>query len=108
LTDSDEVFTLGCNAGQQGHPNEMVENQKNYNTSVSYITEARFITSLNEADLKVDLIVTSDGCTLVHQHAKNILFLFSGYKCRRLYYMSQTNSPFKKLRVHGGKLDSQV
>lgn len=102
------MFTLGCNAGQQGHPNEMVENQKNYNNSICYIAEPRSITSLNEPDLKIDLIATSDGCTLAHQATKHILYLFSGYKCRRLFYTNQTNSPFKKLRVHGGQLDSNV
>jgi hypothetical protein len=42
------------------------------------------------------------------QASKNILYVFNGYKCRRLYFINQTNSPFKKLRVHGGQLDNTV
>ena len=102
------MFTFGLNAGQLGHPNEMVENQKNYNHSICLISEPRSITALNEPDLKIDLIACSEACTVALQHSKNILYVFSGYKCRRLFYITQTNSPFKKIRVQGGKLDNTV
>ncbi len=105
LTETGEVFTFGLNAGQLGHPNEMVEDQTNYNNKICLITEPRHIAALNEPGLKITQIACSDACTLALQLDKNIIHIFTTYKARRLYYINQTNSPFKKLRVHGGRLD---
>lgn len=108
LTSLSEVYTYGLNAGQIGHPNETVENATNYNNQICYILEPRLITQLNEPDLKIDLIACSDGVTVALQRSKNILYIFNDYKCKRLYYIKETNSQLKKIRVHGGKLDNQV
>ena len=99
------VFTFGLNAGQLGHPNETVENAFSYNNNICYITEPRQIASLNEPDIQINLIACSHAST-VCDVSKNILHVFSGYKSRRLYYINQTNSPFRKIRIHGGKLDT--
>ncbi len=103
-----QVWTFGLNAGQLGHPNEKVEDATNYNNTICFITEPRIIASLNEPDLNVSMIACSDGSTVCLQSGKNILHVFNGYKSRRLYFLNQTNSPFKKLRVHGGKLDNTI
>ncbi len=107
LTSTGEVFTFGLNAGQLGHPNERVENATSYNNTICYITEPRLITQLNEPDLKIEIIACSDGVTLALQQSKNILYIFNDYKCKRLFYIKETNSQIKKLRVYGGKLDNQ-
>ena len=105
LTNTSEVFTFGLNAGQLGHPNEMVENSTSYNNSVIYISEPRLITTLNEPDLKIDLIACSDGCTVCVQHSKNVIYVFNEYKYKRMNYVRETSSKFKKVRVYGGRLD---
>ncbi len=106
LTSSSEVFTFGLNAGQIGHPNEKVANATSYNISVCLIEIPRIVTSLNESDMDIDAISCSDGATICLQRSKNVLHLFNDYKCKRLFYIKETGSPFKKIRIHGGKLDT--
>ncbi len=108
LTDTNEVFTFGLNAGQLGHPNETVEAQTAYNSKICYISEPRHIAALNEPGLNITQIACSDACTLALQLDKNIIHLFTAYKARRLYHTNQTNSSFKKLRIHGGRLDTST
>jgi len=106
LTSNSEVFTFGLNAGQLGHPDEKVANATRYNMSVCLIETPRLVTSIHENDMDIDLIGCSDGATICLQRSKNILHLFNDYKCKRIFYIKETGSPFKKIRIHGGKLDT--
>jgi hypothetical protein len=107
LTSNSEVHTFGLNAGQLGHPNEMVASASSntYNNTVCYIAEPRLVTGLSEPGMDIELIATSEGCTVCLQRSKNILHVFNDYKIKRLHYIKETGSPFKKIRVRGGKLD---
>ena len=106
LTSNSEVFTFGLNAGQLGHPDEKVANATSYNISVCLIETPRLVTSIHENEMDIDLIGCSDGATICLQRSKNILHLFNDYKCKRIFYIKETGSPFKKIRIHGGKLDT--
>lgn len=107
LTSSSQVYTFGLNAGQIGHPNETVATATtNYNNSVCYLSEPRLITTLNEPDIEINLIGASDGCTVAV--TKSHLYLFNDYKSKRLNYVKETGSQFKKIRLIGGKLDHSI
>jgi inhibitor of Bruton tyrosine kinase len=109
VTHSNELYTFGLNAGQLGHPNEQVQGggaSSSYNNNICYVGEPRLVTSLNEPDLQISLIACSDACTVCIESTKNIMYICNDYKCKRSYYVKETGSPFRKVRVHGGKLDS--
>ncbi len=105
LTSSNELFTFGLNAGQLGHINERVSNSSSYNNTVCYVSEPRLVTSLNENNIELDIVSCSDGCTICLQRSKDILHVFNDYKSKRLHYVKETGSIFKKVLCYGGKLD---
>ena len=56
--------------------------------------------------MDIESISCSDGATICLQRSKNVLHLFNDYKCKRIFYIKETGSPFKKIRILGGKLDT--
>jgi hypothetical protein len=102
-TSSNQVYTFGLNAGQLGHPNEMVANATSYNSTICYLTEPRLITALNEPDIEIGSIACSDGCSIAV--TKSHLYLFNDYKSKRMNYIKETGGVFRKVRVLGGRLD---
>ena len=104
LNSSEQVYTFGLNAGQLGHPNEMVADAISYNNSICYITEARLISALNEPDLVITDVACSDGCTVALTQSH--IYLFNDYKLKRINYIKETGGVFRKIRVLGGKLDN--
>jgi hypothetical protein len=101
LSNENDVYTFGLNAGQIGHPKEIVPTSTNI-----YIQEARLVKELAKLQLKFELIACSDGATVcLDQKSKRIVYLLNDYKCKRL---SIAPDIIVKIRVTGDKLDHQV
>ena len=99
LSNENDVYTFGLNAGQLGHPKEA-------QVTNIYVQEARLVKELAKLQLKFDLIACSDGATIcLDQKSKRIVYLLNEYKCKRLPIAPDI---IKKIRVKGDKLDYQV
>jgi len=71
LSNENDVYTFGLNAGQIGHPKEIVPTSTNI-----YIQEARLVKELAKLQLKFELIACSDGATVcLDQKSKRIVYL---------------------------------
>ena len=85
----DSVFTWGLNAGQLGH----LKGDKT-------IAHPKLVSSLNEKDVKIERVSTSDGAIVVLTAAGDILALHE-YKTRRI----NRQHGVVKIEVVGGHLD---
>ena len=85
----DSVFTWGLNAGQLGH----LKGDKT-------IPHPKLVSSLNEKDVKIVRVATSDGAIVVLTSAGDILALHE-YKTRKI----NRQHGVVKIEVVGGHLD---
>jgi alpha-tubulin suppressor-like RCC1 family protein len=106
VSQQNEVFALGFNAGQLGLPNEMVShaNSIDYNSQICYISEARLIPMLSQSNVDIKQIACTNFCTVCLDGSKQVLYILNNYKCKQLHYIKEVNSPFVKIRILGGRL----